>query len=166
MTAPSPEKQVAAFLAKFDPAVAAVARQARTRLRRLLPGTLELVYDNYNALAIGFGPTERASDVICSIAIFPRWVSFFLMHGATLDDPAGVLEGGGRRARHIVLETAAGLDAPAVRALIAQAVARHPRPLDPAMRRRTIVKSISAKQRPRRPTAKPAPRKKAGKKKA
>ena len=39
------------------------------KVRALLPGAIELVYNNYNALAIGFGPTERASDVIFSIAV-------------------------------------------------------------------------------------------------
>jgi hypothetical protein len=35
-------------------------------MRGYLPGAIELVYDNYNALAIGFGPSEKSSD-----AIFP-----------------------------------------------------------------------------------------------
>jgi hypothetical protein len=34
-----------------------------------------LIYDNYNALAVGFSPTERAADTICSIAVrpAPKW---------------------------------------------------------------------------------------------
>src|SRR5262245_34636783 len=101
------DRQVAVFIARFDPTVARVARAARAKLRRLLPGTLELVYDNYNALAIGWSPTERASDVIASIALYPRWVSLFLMKGAKLRDPEGVLRGSGNRVRHVVLEKAA-----------------------------------------------------------
>jgi hypothetical protein len=68
-----------------------------------------LVYDNYNALAIGFGPTERASDVIFSIALFPRWVTLFFLHGVTLPDPYKVLRGSGKVVRHVVLQTAADL---------------------------------------------------------
>jgi hypothetical protein len=150
MTERSAERQLAAFIARFTPEVARVAKEARTRIRRLLPGALELVYDNYNALAIGFGPTERASDIILSIALYPRWVSLFFARGAELPDPTGVLRGSGRQIRHVVLEPLEILDGAAVRALIRKAVATHPKALG-AGRGRTIIKSVSPKQRPRRP---------------
>src|SRR5688572_16302910 len=59
-----PKAQLEAFIAKFTPDVAAAARQALAKTRMLVPGAVELAYDNYNALAIGFGPTERASDAV------------------------------------------------------------------------------------------------------
>ena len=149
----SAEQQVRGFLAKFDPSVARVAKAARTKMRRLLPGAIELVYDNYNALAIGFSPTERASDVIVSIALYPRWVSLFFMRGVELKDPGGLLKGSGNRVRHIVLTEASILDSAGVRALMKAAVSLQPKALGPANDRRTIVKSVSAKQRPRKPTA-------------
>ena len=62
----SPEQELARFIAKFTPEIAALARAIRARMRRLYPTALELVYDNYNALAIGFGPTERPSEAIFS----------------------------------------------------------------------------------------------------
>jgi hypothetical protein len=57
--------QLAGFIAKFTPEVAAQARAILAKMRTRLPGAVELVYDNYNALAIGFGPNERASET-CS----------------------------------------------------------------------------------------------------
>jgi hypothetical protein len=147
----SPEHRLTEFIAKFNPEVARTARRARTKIRKLLPGAFELVYDNYNALAIAFGPTERASDIILSIAVYPRWVSLFFARGASLPDPSQVLRGSGNQMRHVVLEPVNMLDAPAVRTLITAAVATHPRPLA-GVRGRTIIKSISAKQRPRRPS--------------
>jgi hypothetical protein len=148
---PSASADLAGFIARYDPAVQKVAKAALTKLRRLLPGACELVYDNYNALAIGFGTSERASDVIASIALYPRWVSLFFMHGARLSDPKKLLKGSGSKVRHIVLESAAVLDSPAVKALCRTAVAGHPSRLDAQARRRVVVKSVSAKQRPRRP---------------
>ena len=147
----SPERQVAVFMARFNPEIVRVARQARTKLRAQLPGAFELVYDNYNALVIAFGPTDRASDVLLSIALYPRWVNLFLAHGARLPDPTGILKGQGTRVRHIVLERASVLDKAPVRTLIKAALARLPRQFPPGQRRRTIIKSISKKQRPRRP---------------
>jgi hypothetical protein len=64
-------RQLAAFIAEYSPEVAKVARGALTKLRKIFPGYFVLVYDNYNALAIGFASSERAGDAICSLfAIF------------------------------------------------------------------------------------------------
>jgi len=172
MPSKSPEQQLAGFLDKFTPEVASRARAARAKMRKLLPGAVELVYDNYNALAIGFGPTERASDAIFSIAVYPRWVSLFFLKGAKLSDPQKLLKGSGNKVRHIVLENLAILDKPAVRELIAQALenvgegtsnfelrfsGRRSKVEDRSSgyggRHRLVIKSISAKQRPRRPPA-------------
>jgi len=118
-----------------------------------LPGAIELVYDNYNALAIGYAPSERASEAIVSIALYPRWVSLFFLQAKGLKDPARVLRGSGNVVRHIVLESEADLELPAVRDLLEQALNCAKVPLDPKAPRRLVIKSVSAKQRPRRPTS-------------
>jgi hypothetical protein len=151
----TPERQLAGFMARYDPEVARVARAALRKLRERLRGAQELVYDNYNALAIGFGPTERAADVVLSIALYPRWVSLFFLRGAGLPDPARLLSGSGSRVRSIRLVRASLLDDPAVKELIAAAVARHPSAIGASQRRRLLIKSVSAKQRPRRAGAVP-----------
>jgi hypothetical protein len=154
-SAASPVAQLDTFLDKFTPDVAAEARVALRCMRARLPGAQELVYDNYNALAIGFASTDRASDALFSIALFPRWVSlFFLQNGTRLRDSEGLLEGSGNKARHIKLANGAMIDSPGVQDLIAQALELADNPIDPARPRRLIIKSISAKQRPRRPAGK------------
>lgn len=147
----TPAQQLGSFLAKFEPRVAASARAALARLRKRLPGAIEMVYDNYNALAIGFGPSDKASEAIFSIAVYPRWVSLFFLQGARLPDPDKVLQGSGTRVRHIVLTEPLVLEKPAIKRLISLALASAKKPLDPKQRRRLIIKSISPKQRPRRP---------------
>jgi hypothetical protein len=147
----TPQEQLAEFIDRFTPAVAALARRALVKMRKLTPGALELVYDNYNALAIGFSPTERAGDGIFSIAIFPGHPSLFFLQGAKLPDPTKRLRGSGNVVRHIVIEDVAMFEEPAVRRLIEVALAKAKVPLDAKQRRRLIIKSISAKQRPRRP---------------
>lgn len=148
----SAETQLDGFLAKFTPDVEAMARQALRKIRARVPGATELVYDNYNALAIGFSPTERASDAIFSIALYPRWVSlFFLLSGTKISDPGCYLQGSGSKVRHIVLENPAMLDDPAVQDLMAQALELSPKQIDGGQPRQLIIKSVSAKQRPRRP---------------
>jgi hypothetical protein len=149
----TPQAQLESFIKKFTPAVAADARGALKRMRKLVPGAVELVYDNYNALAIGFAPSDRASEAVMSIAVFPRRVTLcFLQSGPKLKDPKRLLKGSGSRVRSIPLESAADLDNAPVRALIAEAVERATVPIDASARRRLVIKSISARQRPRRPS--------------
>jgi hypothetical protein len=147
------EEQLASFLARYTPSIAGQAEAILGRMRRLYSTALELVYDNYNALAIGFGPTERASDAIFSVALYPRWVSLFFLQAKGLPDPDRILKGGGTEVRHIVLTSLSTLEEPAVKELMAEAVSRAKVPFDAHGRHRLIIKSVSANQRPRIPAA-------------
>jgi hypothetical protein len=126
-------------------------------MRELYPTGLELVYDNYNALAIGYAPTEKASEGIFSIALFPRWVSLFFLQAAGLPDPDKILRGSGSVAKHVVLPSVGELGTPAIQALMREAEARAKVPLDPNGIHRLIIKSISEKQKPRRPASASVP---------
>ena len=139
------------FLAKYDPAIEALARALKARMDARLPGATRLVYDNYNGLVIGYGPDAKAGHAILSLQVVPRWVNLCFLHGAGLDDPEGVLLGQGNQVRHVKLNDAADFDAPAIAPLIAQAVARAVPPLPEEGPAPLVIKSISAKQRPRRP---------------
>lgn len=142
-------------MAKYTPQVAADARVVLAWMRARLPGAVELVYDNYNWLVIGFGPSERASEAPFSIVLAPRWVTLCFLYGARLKDPKKLLRGGGKRVRTIrLLEAVKTLKDPAVCALIDQAVAQMPVPFDRKQRRRIAIRAVLAKQRSRRP-AKP-----------
>src|ERR1019366_2895467 len=148
---PAPEIQLDAFLDKYTPAVATLARACLAKMRSRLPGAVQLVYDNYNALAIGFGPSEHASEAVFSIALYPRWVTLFFLQGAGLPDPKHLLKGSGKVVRYIVLASAADLDQPAVQGLMATALKRAEPAIDPDAPGSLVIRSISAKQRPRRP---------------
>ena len=143
--------QLDGFIAKYSPEVAKLGRAAIARMRKLLPAAQVLVYDNYNALAVGFGPSERATDIVFSIAFYPRWVSLFFAKGVGLPDPHKRLKGSGSVFRHVVLTEVAVLDDPQIRALMQQALARSGASLQAGKRGAIVIKSISARQRPRRP---------------
>ena len=155
MSDTDPEGQLAGFLARFTPEIGALAAAAIGTMRSRLPGATVLVYDNYNALAVGFGPNDRASEAVLSIAVFPRRVALCLLHGLGLPDPHKLLQGSGNQVRNVTLGAAETLDDRRVVELIDAALRASPKPL-PAAGGRLIVKSISAKQRPRRPSLKPA----------
>jgi hypothetical protein len=145
----TPAKQLAAFVAKFDPEIAKVVRSARKELRKRMPAAIEQVYDNYNFLAIGFCASERTSDCIVSLAVSAKGVSLSFYYGASLPDPHRILLGSGKQNRFVRLDSANDLAQPAVESLIQAAVAQAKTPL-PVGRGYTMIKSVSAKQRPRR----------------
>ena len=66
-TATAAKAQLAAFIAKYTPAMAKEGRAALSRMRRLVPGAVQLVYDNWNGLVVGFGPTERPSEAVIRV---------------------------------------------------------------------------------------------------
>src|SRR5271154_2233647 len=146
----SAEEQLDRFLDAFTPEVADTARKALAKLRKRLPHAIELVYDNYNALACGFSPTERASDGIFSVAVYPQHANFFFLQGAKLPDPDGLLQGAGSRVRHIRLEDERTLDRVDVKAMMATAMKMAKVRFDEKTEYKLVIKSVSAKQRPRR----------------
>ncbi|MEA3002787.1 MAG: hypothetical protein QOH81_1575 [Sphingomonadales bacterium] len=145
------QRQLDTFIDKFTPEVASLTRALLTKAKARIPGATILVYDNYNALAIGFGPGEKAGEAILSLAVMPRWVTLCFLWGVRLADPHRLLKGGGSRVRHVRLLTPEAFDDPRIDALIDEALAMAEPTIDPAGEQRLIIKSISAKQRRRRP---------------
>lgn len=154
----TPASRLAELVGNYAPEIARAFTSARRKVRALVPRGYELVYENYNALGIGYGPGQKASDVILSIVAYPRWVTLFFLYGANLKDPSSLLDGTGSRVRSIRLKSPNDLDHPAVRQLISQALAPHAARLDGCPPLKLVVKSIASKRRPRRPLGKAAGR--------
>jgi len=143
-------QQVDGFIEKFESAMTQRIRAVRATLRKRFPTGIELVYDNYNFFVIGYSTTERPSDCIVSLAANSKGVGLSFYYGAYLPDPHGILEGSGTQNRFVrLVEGAATLEDPRVEELIRAAVDNAKTPL-PKAKGYTVVRSISAKQRPRR----------------
>jgi hypothetical protein len=145
-------RQLKDFIGKFDSHGQRLIRAVRRALRKRLPWANELVYDNYNFFVIGYSPTDRPSDAILSIAAGASGVGLCFIHGAALPDPKHILLGAGKQTRFIRLESAGVLARPEVEALLAAAITRAKRPLPSTGRGKLIIRSVSAKQRPRQPS--------------
>ncbi len=148
------ERQLKTFISKFEPKHQTLIRAVRKALRKRFPTAFELAYDNYNFFVIGYGSTERPSDAIVSMAAGANGVGLCFIHGARLPDPHQLLLGSGNQTRFIRLESVDVLARPEVHALIAAAIAGAKTPLSARGRGRLIIRSVSAKQRPRRKAAK------------
>ena len=144
------EKQLASFIEKFEPKHQTLIRAVRKMLRKRFPTANEFVYDNYNFFVIGYGPSERPSECIISMFAGTNGVGLCFLRGITLPDPKKLLLGSGNQTRSIRLESANVLARPEVEALIAAAVAQSKAPMPVSGRGKLIIRSVSAKQRPRR----------------
>ena len=144
------ESQLAGFIDKFDAPMAKRIRSIRAALRKRFPTAVELVYDNYNFFVIGYCSTGRASDCLVSLAAQAKGVSLCFYYGAKLPDPQKILIGSGNQVRSIRFASAADLLQPEVEALLVAACGIAKVPLPASGKGQLVIKSISAKQRPRR----------------
>jgi hypothetical protein len=150
------EAQLATFFAKYEPPIAKLGKALRAKLRARLPGLLELVYvyDRQNALVLSYSPTETGSEAVCGIALYPRQVNLFFLGGALLSksDPSRLLQGGGKSARHVVLNAVADFDRAEIEVLMAAALKLAKVRLDASAKSTVIIKVEAQKQRARRAT--------------
>jgi hypothetical protein len=145
-----PEEQLRSFIDKFALPHQAIIRAARKKLRKRFPTATELAYDNYNFFVIGFGPNERPSDCIVTIAAAASGVGLCFVRGASLHDPDKVLLGSGKQTRFVRLPSAYVLDQPAVQGLLSVAAEAARTPFPASGGGELVIRSVSAKQRPRR----------------
>jgi hypothetical protein len=137
------------FLAPYPEATQALARAVRLRVLEMLPDCFETLWDATNAVAVGYGFTEKSADHFLHLPVYTSYVNLGFAYGATLDDPEGRLKGAGSRVRHVRLDSATDLDDPYVQGLIAEAVANAPY-RTAQVTPRTIVRVMDGpKRRPR-----------------
>ena len=136
------QQQLDGFLKKYSPEMEKLGRSAIAHMRKRLPGAFCLVYDNYNALAVGFGQPTRFGPADLD-RLLSRWATLFFMFGATLDDPEGLLEGKGARIRSVRLVRPPQLKSEPIDQLITAAVLQAGWKLDPKAKGDLVIKSIS-----------------------
>ena len=103
------KKLVDGYLRELPPAIQRIVKTLRSMARRNLPGAIELVYHN----ALGYGVSDSPFDRVCYIA--PQrngYVNLGFFYGVDLPDPAGLIEGKGKRIRHVKIYTLAAAKDP------------------------------------------------------
>jgi hypothetical protein len=140
------------FLEPFPEAIRDLALWLRSFIWDLYPQTNELIYDNYNALAIGWSPTDRVGHIFCSIAVGRTSynVHFGFYWGAQIADPEKKLIGQGRQYRYILVKEKSGFPKTYIKKLMKEAYQLSlSKVKDPSqlMQGATITKSISQAKR-------------------
>ena len=156
------ETQLASYFAKYEPTMAKLGKALRAKLRARLPGLFEIVYvyENQNALVLSYSPTERGFEAVCSISVYPDLVKLGFGKGAELakSDPNKLLQGQGKTARYVELNSVADFDRAVIEQLIADAVKLAKLSLDPNAKGAVIVKAEEQRARRATKAARPARR--------
>ena len=117
---PPPEALIK-FLKPYDRAIQKLALSLRSLVLEEMAPCFENIYDAYSAVAIGYGSSDRLQDGVLHIAVYTNHVNLGFNEGATLDDPLGILEGAGKRIRHITVKTPADIARPEIRSYVRRA---------------------------------------------
>jgi hypothetical protein len=141
------------FLKPFPDEIKQRALWLREFVWELYPDCNELIYDNYNALAFGWSPTDRLGHTFCSIAVgrSSHNVHFGFYWGSQIADPRKILLGKGNQYRYILVKSTGDFPKTYIKKLLKEAYANSlAKVKDKKQLKRgtTITKSISVAKRP------------------
>jgi hypothetical protein len=146
-------KDLLKFLKPFPADVKERALRLREFVWDLYPSSNELIYDNYNAVAFGWSPTDRVGHTFCSIAAgrSSHNVHFGFYWGSQISDPREMLLGEGNQYRYILVKSMEEFPTAYMKKLLKEAYANSLAKVKDKKQLRqgaTITKSISTKKRP------------------
>ena len=118
------DAQVSRLLAEHPPELQAIERALRVTIRAAVPAAVEQV--DFGNKLIAFGRSMKMRGLLFAIIAHKAHVNLQLADGALLADPAGLIEGTGKRIRHVKIRSVAEATAPAVLALIDAQLAARP----------------------------------------
>ena len=146
------------FLQPFDEKIRELVLWLREFVWDLYPNTNELIYDNYNALAFGWSPTEKVGHTFCSIAVgrTSKNIHFGFYWGSEISDPEKKLMGEGNQYRYLLVKDQKSFPRAYMKKLIKEAYLNSlDKVKDPKLivNGKTITKSISSVKRVKKSVA-------------
>ncbi len=114
------------FLSRFAPPVRNLALQLRDLVFQIDPEVIEQIDVPAHLLAYGYAKTYI--HLMCVIILYKDYVNLGFPRGVDLPDPEGLLEGTGKRARHVKIRDMEQIDLPEIAALIQASADETPRP--------------------------------------
>ena len=118
------EADVDRLLSEHPPEIQAIERALRTTIRREVPAAMEQV--DFGNKLIAFGRSMKMRGLLFAIIAHKSWVNLQLADGADLPDPGGLIEGTGKRIRHVKIRSVADASASPVLAIIRAQLAARP----------------------------------------
>jgi len=145
-------KDLLKFLKPFSSEIQELALWLREFVWDLYPTSNELIYDNYNALAFGWSPTDRVGHTFCSIAVGRSTynVHFGFYWGSQINDPEKKLIGNGNQYRYMLVTNKKDFPKRYIKKLLKEAYTNSlakVKDKKQIMQGATITKSVSAAKR-------------------
>lgn len=116
------------FLARFPEQLQAIALELRAQVLDLAPDVIEQTDESAHLL--GYGYAETYTHLVCVIIFQKDYVNLGFPRGVDLEDPEALLEGTGKRARHVKIYSVDDATLPGVLSLLREAIEITPRPDD------------------------------------
>ena len=120
------DADLATLLEPHSPLIRDVFGALRALAREVMPDAQEQVDLPDRVLAYGFGPPGGVRMSGFAVGLIPHTahVNVQLADGALLPDPTGIVEGTGKRIRHVKCRSLEDAARPALRALLEEEAAR------------------------------------------
>ncbi len=99
-----PNPQLKKFIEPYDEKIQNLTMELRNFVTDLVPESNELIWDNYNAVAMAYSKSEKLKDAFCHIAVYSAHVNFGFNRGAELTKETVKLNGKGKLIRHIFVK--------------------------------------------------------------
>ncbi|OZV66257.1 DUF1801 domain-containing protein [Winogradskyella aurantia] len=96
-----PNPKLKKFIGPYDKRIQSLTMELRNFITELVPESNELIWDNYNAVAMAYSKSEKLKDAFCHIAVYSGHVNFGFNRGAELSKTSIKLNGKGKLIRHI-----------------------------------------------------------------
>lgn len=146
-----PTQALTTFIAPYPIAVQDTYLKIRALILTTTPNAYELIWDNYNAVAVAYSTSEQLKDAYCHFAVYSKHVNLGFNRGIDLVDKKKILQGKGKLIRHVTIHDAASLDTNYLQNLIMDArlisEERNTKYVADEVIFKSVVKSISAKKR-------------------
>ena len=138
------------FIRPYDTEIQGLTLELRNFITDLVPEANELIWDNYNAVALAYSKSEKLKDAFCHIAVYSKHVNFGFNRGVELTKTAIELNGNGKLIRHISVKDIKYFPKEALKSMIWDAVGISEKLngelADENARPKSIVMSISEKK--------------------
>ena len=112
------------ILSSSSPEIQSIAHQLRALIAEVMPTVTEVVWEKQKIAGYGIGP-KKMSQHFAYIALNKKYVNLGFMYGSDLPDPSNLLQGNGKKLRHIKIIPTTNISNPSIKDLLV-AASQHP----------------------------------------
>lgn len=146
-----PHPDLRTFLLPYSLDIQKLTLELRAFITDMVPEANELIWDNYNALAMAYSKSEKLKDAFCHLAVYAQHVNLGFNRGTELSKGPIQLKGKGKLIRHFPVKDIQTFPKSEIENMIWEAVGisenLNPELIEKKDLGKSIVMSISEKKR-------------------